>query len=283
MMTTNLNGTRLLATCFLCIAAVPGFAQTPADVHPMMMDTFVLNVGAFLPQTDTSIGVNGSGSGPNPPVDFDGQIDGSSTESLFAAEMIWRFGKKWSFRGQYFKNSRNSTVVLDRDVQWGDIVLEQGSTIGGGRDFEVQRLFFAYNLSHSPQHEYGVGIGVHRLVMGGFLEGDIIVNGEVISGSGRAVSTVAPLPNIGTWYSYSPSEKWLFNARLDWMDAKVGDLSGGLLNVAAGANYQVFRNFGVGLKYQFLRLRLDIDKPNWNGSFDVKYQGLYFYLSANWG
>jgi len=283
MNTTNPNGVKLLATCLLCLVAVPGFAQSQTAVHPTMVDRFILNAGAFLPKTDTSIGVDGAQSGPHPPFDFGGQLDRSESESLFAAELIWRFGEKWSFRGQYFENSRKSTAVLAKDIEWGDIVLEQGSSISGGRDFEVQRLFFAYNLSRSPRHEYGVGLGVHRLVMGGFLEGDVIINGEVVSGSGKAVSAVAPLPNIGTWYSYSPSEKWALGARLDWMDAKVGDLSGGLLNVAAGANYQVFRHFGVGLKYQYLRLRLDIDKSNWNGRFNVEYQGLYFYLSSNWG
>ncbi len=283
MNTTNPNGVKLLATCLLCLVAVPGLAQSQTDVHPMMVDPFILSAGAFLPKTDTSIGLNGAQDNPNPPIDFGGQLDASRSESLFAAELIWRFGKKWSFRGQFFKNGRNSTAVLEQDIQWGDSVLEQGSTITGGRDFEVQRLFFAYNLGHSPKHEYGVGLGVHRLVMGAFLEGDVIINGEVVSGSGKAVSTVAPLPNIGTWYSYSPTEKWLLDARLDWMDAKVGDFSGGLLNIAAGANYQVFRHFGLGLKYQYLRLRLDIDKSDWNGRFNVEYQGMYFYLSANWG
>jgi hypothetical protein len=274
--------TKHLSICFLCIIASPTFGQSEAEVHPFMEDPFILHLGAFLPKRDVDIAVDGNVTGPHPPLDFESQLGVSDTDDLFTAEFIWRFGEKWSFRGQYFKADSAVVGVVEEDLVWGDVILEQGSSIGAGNELEVERLFFAYELSNSLQHNFGIGLGFHRLVIGGFIEGNLIVNGEEISDDRRGVSTVAPLPNVGAWYAYSPSRKWVFDARVDWLDAEVGDLSGGLLNLAAGANYQIFDHFGLGIKYQIFRLKLGINKADWKGDFDVKYEGFYFYLSANW-
>jgi hypothetical protein len=271
-----------LSTCFLCVIAMPVSVLAQSDVHPYLEDGFIVNVGAFLPRTDVDLGVDGTLTGPHPPVDFEGRIGNKREDSIFAAELIWRFGNKWSFRGQYFAGGRDAAAVLEEDIEWGDAVFEEGSFIGAGTDIEVARLFFARDFSASPQHEFGFGLGFHRLEIGGYLTGTAIINGETFMAETRSVSAVAPLPNIGGWYAYSPSEKWIFDARLDWLEAEIGDYGGGLLNAAAGVNYQAFSHFGIGLKYQIFHLNLDVNKPNWHGDFELTYQGLYLFLSANW-
>lgn len=282
MIATINSACKRLSVCLMCIAAIPAIAQEQDNIHPYMKDGFLVHAGAFLPRTDVDIGVDGTVSGPNDPVDFDGQVGTRNEDTIFAAELIWRFGEKWSLRGQYFKNSRDASAVLKEDIEWEDVIFEEGSSVGAGVDLELTRIFFARRFSKSPQHEYGFGLGLHRLEIGGYLTGDITVNGETFIAETRAVSAVAPLPNIGAWYAYSPSEKWVLDARLDWLDAEIGDYSGGFLNAAAGANYQVFKHFGIGLKYQIFRLKLDINKPDWHGDFELTYQGAYIYFSANW-
>jgi hypothetical protein len=266
----------------LCLIAMPASAQAQSDVHPYLKDGFVVHAGAFLPRTDVDLGVDGTLTGSHPPIDFEGRVGNKRDDTIFAAEIIWRFGEKWSFRGQYFAGGRDAAAVLEEDIEWEDAVFEQGSFVAAGTDLEITRFFFARDFSSSPNHEFGIGIGLHRMEIGGYLTGTAIINGETFMGETKAVSAVAPLPNVGAWYSYSPSEKWVFDTRLDWLDAEVGEYAGGLLNAAAGVNYQMFSHFGIGLKYQIFRLKLDISKPDWRGSFDLVYQGLYLYLSANW-
>jgi hypothetical protein len=271
-----------LPTCFLCTISMPVVAQEQSDVHPNLKDGFVVNAGAFLPRTDVDLGVDGTLTGDHPPVDFEGRVGNKREDTIFAAGVMWRFGEKWSFRGQYFASGRDAAAVLEEDIEWGDAVFEQGSFVGAGTDIEVARLFFARDFSKSPQYDFGFGLGIHRLKIGGYLTGTAIINGETFMAERRAVSAVAPLPNIGGWYAYSPSEKWVFETRLDWLDAEIGEYDGGLLNAAAGVNYQAFGHVGIGLKYQIFRLHLDVNKPDWHGDFELTYQGLYLYLSANW-
>jgi hypothetical protein len=43
----------------------------------------------------------------------------------------------------------------------------------------------------------------------------------------------------------------------------------------------MFRNVGIGLKYQFFRLNVDVDNDKWHGGAKLDYEGPYLYLSAN--
>jgi len=273
----------ILLAGLLCVIGLPVCAQEQPDVHPYLADRFILQGGAFLPRLSLDISVDGSLTGEHPPLDFEGGVGATSDDEIFSAEFIWRFGDKWSFRSQHFEGGRNSTKVLEEDIEWGDAIFEQGSFVSGGTDLQITRFFFARDFSKSLQHEFGIGLGLHRMEFGASLTGDIIVNGQPFSAETRAVSAVAPLPNIGTWYAYSPSEKWVFDVRLDWLDASIGEYSGTLINTAAGVNYQVFKHVGIGLKYSRFSLKFDIDKSDWHGRLKLAYEGLYFYLSGNWG
>ena len=276
------RGKILLAGLF-CLVGLPVCALAQSDVHPYMKDVFIVQAGAFLPQLSLDVSVDGSLTGEHPPLDYEGAIGASSSDEIFAAELIWRFGEKWSLRTQYFSGGRTATKVLEEDVEWGDAVFQQGSFVSAGTNLDITRLFFARDFSNSPNHDFGIGLGLHRMGFDAFLTGDLIVNGELFSAETRAVSAVAPLPNIGGWYAYSPSEKWVFDVRLDWLDATIGEYSGALINVAAGANYQLFKHVGIGVKYQRFSLKFDIDKSDWHGRLKLKYNGAYLYLSANWG
>lgn len=270
--------------CLLSFALLVSSAVTLAqeNVHPLMYDQFVVQAGAFLPRLSFKLSVDGSLTGEHPPLDFEQQFGAKDDDEVFAADLVWRFGDRWSLRGQYFDAGRATTAVLEEDIEWEDVVFGQGSSVTTGSHLELTRFFFARDLSNSLQHEFGLGLGLHRLEVGAGILGTIIVNGEPIVDEYKAVSATAPLPNIGAWYAYSPSEKWVFDVRVDWFEASIGEYSGGLLNSAIGANFQFHDHFGIGLKYQSFRLDLDVDKPDWHGNVTLKYEGIYFYLSANW-
>ena len=40
-------------------------------------------------------------------------------------------------------------------------------------------------------------------------------------------------------------------------------------------------NIGIGLKYQFFRLAVDVDDDKWHGRAELDYEGPFIYLSAN--
>ncbi|MDH4047272.1 MAG: hypothetical protein OEW68_04465 [Gammaproteobacteria bacterium] len=273
---------RLTSAFFAALLAMAICGNARAETHPLLTSKFTVQGGTFLPRIDFRAGVDASASLENPDFDLEGQLGVSNRDNLVSGNFDWRFTPDWSAHLQYFEVGRSGTAVLQQDVNFGDVIFQQGSSVTAGTNTTILRAFLGREFSQKEYTSYGVGAGLHRLSLSLSLSGDIVANGMQLLNQTRAVGTTAPLPNIGAWYGWSPSPKWLVGARIDWLAASIGDYSGGLLNTALGVDYQLSRHFGIGAKYQIVRLSLDIDKPAWTGNVELEYEGAYIYLSANW-
>ena len=192
--------------------------------------------------------------------------------------MKWRFGEKWSARLQHFAADRSKDSVLREDVSWRDETILAGSSVRAEADFALTRLFFGRSFDRRANVDTGLGLGLHWLEIGASIKPDIVT----ILADTSAAKVSGPLPNVGGWYYWSPSSRWLLGGRLDWLDANINEYDGGIVNVSAGVNYQLFEHMGIGLKYQRFRLTVDVDNDKWRGRTELDYHGPYLYLSGNW-
>lgn len=270
----------VLISLLLTFFPLSSVAQTETAKHPLLRDKFSASLGAYVFDKDLKLRVGGQDPGEN--IDFDERLGLDSDDASVSLNFRWRFGEKWSFWGQYFNSDDSARLVLEEDIQWEDVILKEGSNVGAGVELSVARLFFGRNFSVGPNHEFGLGAGVHWLEVGAFVDGELFVNDESLGFDRRSVSADLPLPNIGGWYGYAISPRWLLNARVDWFYASIGDYSGGLWNVGLGVHYQPFEHFGFNVAYQFFRLDVDVDKANWRGSADLTYTGPFLALTASW-
>jgi hypothetical protein len=255
-------------------------AQEPDQSHPFLSNRFLLSAGAFAKQQGFKIGADGSF--PEEEIDFDETLgvddDGVSGSLTFR----WNFGKKWSLWGQYFKVNANGGAVLTEDVKWEDLVFQQGSSVAAGVHNKVGRVFFGRKFSTGPRHEFGLGAGFHWLELGAYIEGEAFINDEPSGFQRATVDASAPMPNIGGWYYFSPSSRWLLEARIDWLDVSIGDFSGGIWNSSVGVQFQAFKHLGVALNYQYFSLNVNVDSDDWRGGAELKYRGPFLALTTNW-
>lgn len=273
---TKLSIFLFLGLLFPLVAA----AQTAGDQHPWLTDDFTLGLGGFLPSKQVRLRVDGSVPGVD--IDFDEGVAVTKDDTTFSGVFRWRFGEKWSVAGQYWDSSDSNRATLTEDVNWGDSTLKAGSNVGAGVEFTVARVFFGRMFSSGQRHEFGLGAGLHWLELGAFIEGEVFVNDKSTGFRREAVTADAPLPNIGGWYWYALSPRWLLTSRIDWLGASFGDYSGDLWNANAGINFQAWRHVGIGLSYQYFKLDVDVDKSDWHGSADLSYKGPFISLNANW-
>ena len=277
---TNLAvGLCWLALAVALINPIRSSAQETDELHPLLTNGFSIDIGLFYPSRELDLRVDGS-LGPNDEIDFDTGFNLGNPDEVFAGELAWRFRDNWSFLAQYFKSSDTRRATLAEDVEWGDVVFGAGTNAAVGADLTITRLFVGRQLkTENRRHEVGIGGGIHWLNTGAFIEGTIIVNG-ITESARRSVSAEAPLPNIGAWYRYSISPRWVFRSRLDVLDASVGDYSGLLLNAGVGVSYQLFENFGLGVAYNYFELDVRVDRTNWRGKIETIYDGAYVYASV---
>lgn len=274
---------RNLLLCAVLLAATNlVYSEEPSNVHPSLTDQFVLDLGMYFPERSVNIRVDGTIAGTNRDIDFEKQVGLSKSDETFSVDFGWRFGKKWSLLTQYFQSSGARGAILNEDIEWNDVVFGQGSNVVTGQDFSVIRAFFGRQFSTSERHDFGLGIGLHWIEIGAFIEGEIIAGGGPNMLQRESVSAEAPLPNFGVWYRYSISPKWAFKSRIDWLNADIGDYSGSITNAALGVNYQMFEYFGVGLNYNALDLDLHVNRTDWHGQFNTSYKGVFAYISTSW-
>lgn len=278
----NYIKTFVLASILLVADSSLLYAEESSGVHPYMTEKFFLDLGVFFPERILGLKVNGADPGTNRDIDFTDELNLRKSDETFDIEFGWRFGKKWSLLTQYFESSGATGLALKEDVEWGDVVFEQGTNVVAGQNFSLVRVFFGRDFATSERHDAGVGVGFHWLEIGAFVEGEAIISGVGTIFRRESVRIAAPLPNIGAWYRYSWSPKWAFRTRYDWLSASIDGYDGTMTNASIGLNYQMFENFGIGLNYNDFDLDIDVNKTNWNGSLRTSYQGLVIYLSANW-
>jgi len=268
----------------LLLASLPANAQDDQEIHPFLSKRFFTTVGIFFPDRSFKFDVDGTKTTTvtNEPVDFSERFGIDGTDASGAVEFGWRYSKNWILRGQYFRVNDSNSVVLDEDVEWGDTVFNRGTSVAGGVEVEVTRLFFGRTFKKTDDYEIGLGAGLHWLEIGASIAGRAFVDGVDDGFHNEAVSVEGPLPNIGAWYIHAFSPKWAANIRFDWLSVSIDKYDGRLINAAAGLTYAMSRHFGVGLSYNFFELDLTINDESWRGSTKNRFHGFSIYLSGYW-
>lgn len=268
----------LLLTTVPAVVLAQGYAY-----HPALSDTFTATLGymrssnSFRLESDV-LGDIGDD------IDFDDALKVSDHSSFFNGQIRWKFGntRKWSIAGQYFSNKATGDAVLEKDVEWDGITFREGTNVGSGVKLAVTRLFIGRSFILNEQHDFGLGIGLHNLDISAYIEGEIITDDETTGFQRAEVSDNQPLPNIGGWYNFSPAKNWLLHARLDWISANIGDYDGSLWNTSVGVGYQVWKNVGFDLSWQYFNLNLNVDSDDWTGGADMTYSGPVLAMIFAW-
>lgn len=268
-----------LAVLIILLASPLANAQ---DQHPIMNSKFWLNVGVYVADRTFEAEAEASIPGISREIDFEGEFGVDDAPNLFMAEFGWQFGKKWGLALQYFQSEREASASLNETFEWEDLTFNAGVDISAGTNVSIMRIFFARQFWDGGPHSVRLGAGVHWLEMGAFVEGVATLNDQSTDFRRGSVSVSAPVPNLGVWYRYSPSDRWLFNARLDWLSASIDDYSGGIWNVAAGVNYRIFKHFGAGIAYQYFELDGSVDGDNWHGGVKAVFKGPHIYVTGFW-
>jgi len=257
------------------------FSQNDNTKHTILKDRYAIGLGWYFPNRDVKLGVKGNiNTDVIEYIDIDETLGLSEGDNSFNLNFLWRFSrnKLWSVRGEHFKVGSTRTVTLDEEIEWDDITYPVGGEAKVSFGFGLYRIFVGRAITTGLKHEFGGGLGIHGLKVKASVEGEGFIGDESAGFSRSAVSAFLPLPNIGLWYIWAPTDKWAFSASVDWFGIKIDNISGGLWNVSPGVTYQIIENLGVNLNYQFLNFGADVDRDNFNVSFDLTFGGPSFRI-----
>lgn len=251
------------------------------EKHPLLVDKFYIEAGAFFPSKNIKLGADASS--PDDEINFGETFGLNDNQATYFVNFEWRWNKKWRLTAETFGVNNAARATLDSTYVFDDVTFEKGSFVRGGIEFSLYRVFVGRLISSGQKHSLGAGLGVHAMNVGAFIEGEIKSNDDRIDGTfqKRRVSALIPLPNIGAWYHWAPNQKWAFIARADWFGITIDKYSGGLWNIAPGVRYQIIKNFGLGLDYRFLLFNARVTEDNWKGRFNMDFTGPSITLHGN--
>jgi len=270
-----------LLTSLPVIAAETTIAE---DMHPLMNDKYWVNTGVLFAARDLDVSVDGS-IGPSPKdldLDFESSVGLDDTPDLLMTEFGWQFSEDWGLSLQFFRSERSVSETLQKTIEWEDVTFEAGIDLSAASKISVTRLFFARRFWDGGRHSLRLGAGIHLLETALMVGGEATLDDMTTEYRTVAKSASFPVPNIGAWYRYSPSNRWLLSARIDWFEASVGDYTGRVWNGTAGADYRVTEHIGVGLAYQLFEIDGRIRDTNWRGSIRSRLTGPNLHISVHW-
>ena len=278
------SGSFLLILSMLLISTTVS-AQDSKDAgnyHPFLSDTIYLQLGVFNARNTTSLGVGIDGVGND-------EIESSRTDSNASLALRWRYTENWSLWAQAWSASDSTTATLKEDISFGDGADEKtilaGSDISLETDLDILRLFFGRSFFKKPQSEWGAGLGLHWMELGATITTNVATIPDEPDINGKRSASVkagVPLPNLGVWYMYSWSPKWVTTVRADWLEVDLGEYSGNMYDVSAGVNWQFSKHVGVGLAYQFFDFSASVSGSDDNTEIGLRQDGPFLSLSANW-
>lgn len=275
------------AAALLYLASMPSFAvaaEAPTDktVHPWLQDGFLLNLGGFLQRKDIQVSARGSLEAEDRVIDFGRSFDAGEKENVLAANFHWRFREKWWLSAELYRTHFRDGAVLEEDTYWRGVIFPAGSFARGGFSTDLYRVVVGRKILGNERSELGIGLGVHWLELGAYIEGELRIGENAYAARKEAVSAHAPLPNLSAWYLYGFSSKWAVMARWDWFSASIDEYSGHLTNTQLGVVYQIRPHLGLHLAYKRFQLDADVEKRGWYGQVEYTQSGPFLALSTNW-
>jgi hypothetical protein len=278
----NLVTVILTSSLVMSMPVVAAESAIAEDMHPIMTDKYWVNMGVFFAARDLDASIEGGLGIANASWDFESSMGLDDKPDLFMTEFGWQYGEDWGLSLQYFRSDRHANKTLEETIEWGDLIFNVGVDVSATSKIAITRLFFSRRFWDGGRHSVRLGAGIHLLEAAVTIGGEVTLDDMSTEYRTGAASASFPVPDVGVWYRYSPSDRWLLNARLDWFSADVGDFKGSVWNFAAGANLRITEHFGIGLSYQLFEIDGLVRETYWRGSIRTRLTGPNLHMTAHW-
>jgi len=256
----------------MSVAGIAIGAEDSWQSHPYFEDRWNFQLSVFYPDVSTTARLDNSTTGRGTEVDFESDLDLTDRKALGDISGSVRLGEKWRIEAEYFALNRSGTRTINRTINWGNISYPVNATVSSSFDSDVYRVSGGYSFVKDKEKEFGVALGLFVT--------DFKASLSTTNLGSSAGDTLAPLPTIGAYGAYAFTKRWLLSGRVDYFTLNYDDYDGSLTNVQAQVEYQITRNFGVGLGYRYVDYDLTVSDSSWSGNVEYKFHGPTLFGTA---
>jgi hypothetical protein len=101
--------------------------------------------------------------------------------------------------------------------------------------------------------------------------------GDGTQSSSSSASTTVPLPLIGGSLDWYVNPRWKISGNVEGFKVHIGDFDGHALVATVSTDYTLLRNLGVGVRYVYADVSVDVARNDFNGNFSRRMNSVNLY------
>ena len=264
----------------LTVAALGAFVSaTPAGAQALT-DDFWLEAAAYWPDVDTEVQISSVDDNTiGTVIDLEQDLNLDERKFLPSVTAGARLGSGFSVIFDYYSLGRSGSVAIDRDIIFDDVTYPLNAVVESEFNTDIYRFTIGYAFARGDNYEIGGAIGLHATDFEVALTGQGTVAGNPVqSTQTRRRSALAPLPTLGFFGTWEVAPRLTVGGRIDYLSLSIDDYDGRLINTQATIVYRLWENVGVGLMYRYVDYRLEVEKNDYLGRIEYKFNGPAVFL-----
>lgn len=257
--------------------AQEGSKKSKSDSLKYNWERFSVNLGGFLTgmNSDIALGVKQVGLGVT--INLEDALGLKTSILALRGEAGYNFGKRKrsAVRFDYFGLFRNSSKVLESDIELGDTIFPIGTEVNSRLNIQNFKINYDFNFFMDKRVKLGFTVGLFIM--------PIDFSTSALGLSEEAVYFVAPLPVLGLQTQFAITPKIYLKQTIEVLYLEISSIKGNIIDFNTRIEYNAWNHIGFGLGIDSNRMSISgvKDRENFldfNGSVKTEYTGLLFFV-----
>lgn len=260
---------------FLSAFALTAFAQeegTAAEPEKWRKKpNFDFKLGAFFPAVSAKVQVDG---GEEISAEDDLLLDKNATTLRLDGDI--RIAGWFGLGLGYYGVGRESSKVIDKDIQIGDTVFPVNQTLNVKLTNSFYNVDLKFYLINKPRLDFGVYAGAYWSKLKLNVDAKELDRRLI---EFRQASTI--IPSVGVHFSYTVLRNLYLYGKAGYFylePTKRTKFESATVNL--NLDYYFWKFLGIGAKYEYSFFDLNLDVADYNGNLKYNISGLQAYLTV---
>lgn len=229
------------------------------------------SLGGYATSHGSSLRIDPGDGTLGDPLDLERQLNVDKSLFKVRADARLRIGRRHTLQAAYYDGSRGGVASLSEELVIGDESFVLDASLETKIDLAVYKFSYGYSFIANEKWDVAGTVGVHALDLGASFFGQARIDAFSVEARLEAKDTFAPLPVIGGRFAYALSPKWRIRGEIDWLKLKIGDISGNLVDITLGVDFDITRNFGLTARYNYVDIEVNSRDLGFPGRVGYSY------------